>query len=83
MISLTLNYELVYKIQGTSIFISDLYERHSYHKGVLAKYPGLRQIKNALIDGFIYLEYKNINFSIFHSQMNFNFLDKDIKVKVC
>jgi len=83
MISLTPKYELVYRIQDISIFISDLYERHSYHRGVLAKYPGLKQIKSTLIDGFIYLEYKNINFSIFHSQMNFNFLDKDIKVKVC
>ena len=83
MISLTPNYELVYKIQDTSIFISDLYERHSYHKGVLAKYPGLKQIKNTLIDGFIRLEYKNIDFSIFHSQMNFYFSDKDKRVKVC
>ena len=83
MISLTRNYELVYKIQDTSIFISDLYERHSYHRGVLEKYSVLRQIKNTLIDGFIRLEYKNIDFSIFHSQMNFYFSDKDIRVKVC
>ena len=83
MIYLTPKNELVYKIQDTSILISDLYKNHSYSKGVLEKYPGLKQINDTLIDGFIKLEYKNINFSIFHSQMNFYFSDKEIRVQVC
>jgi len=83
MIYLTPKYELVYKISDTTILISNLYEHSLYNSEALKDYPGLTQIKDIFIDGLIKLEYKGFKISIFPSQLNFNFSDKNIKLKVC
>ena len=74
--------DLVYKIEDNEIFNSKLFEHGVYNSGTLSIYPGLTQEEDNFQDGLIKLKYKNINFSIFPSQINMNFSDKNIKVKV-
>ena len=74
--------DLVYRIEDNEIFNSKLFEHGVYNSGTLSIYPGLTQEEDNLQDGLIKLKYKNINFSIFPSQINMNFSDKNIKVKV-